>query len=241
MRFKDQVALVTGASSGIGKAIALALAAEHATVCLAGRNRDALDAVAGRARDLGCEAFVVPMDLERDEDVRDAATCLEREVGRLHLLVHAAGLITPAPVRHGRLDAFDAQYRVNVRGPFALTQAVLPMLRVERGQIVFLNSTVGIQARAGVSQYAATKHGLRALADALRDEVNADGVRVLSVYVGRTATPMQASLHALEGKPFHPERLIQPEDVAAVVLQALALPPTVEMTDVTLRPLMKPA
>jgi NAD(P)-dependent dehydrogenase (short-subunit alcohol dehydrogenase family) len=240
-RFKDQVALVTGASSGMGRAIALALAAEGATVCLVGRNRAALDAVADRARDRGPRAHVWPLDLEREHEIRDLAQAIERDLGRLHAVVHGAGLIAPAPLPRGRLDAFDAQYRVNVRAPWALTQAVLPMLRAERGQIVFLNSTVGLSAKGGVSQYAATKHALRAIADAVREEVNADGVRVLSVYVGRTATPMQAALHALESKPYRPERLIQPEDVASVVLHALALPPTVEVTDVTLRPLLKPA
>ncbi|MBI2216285.1 MAG: SDR family NAD(P)-dependent oxidoreductase [Candidatus Rokubacteria bacterium] len=240
-RFKDQVALVTGASSGIGTAIVLALAAEGATVCLVGRNRAGLDTVAERARDLGPAAHVWRLDLEHENEIRDVAKAIERDVGRLHALIHAAGLIAPSPLRRGRLDAFDAQYRVNVRAPWALTQAVLPMLRAERGQIVFLNSTVGLHATGGVSQYAATKHALRAIADAIREEVNADGVRVLSVYVGRTATPMQAALHALEGKPYRPERLIQPDDVASVVRHALALPPTVEVTDMTLRPLLKPA
>jgi NAD(P)-dependent dehydrogenase (short-subunit alcohol dehydrogenase family) len=238
-RFKDQVALVTGASSGIGAAIALALAAEQATVCLVGRNRPALQGVAERAREAGPAAHAWTVDLEREDEVRDVAKILEREVGRLHAVVHAAGRIAPAPVERGRLDAFDAQYRVNVRAPWLLTQALLPALRAQRGQVVFVNSTVGLHAKSGVSQYAATKHGLRAVADALREEVNDDGIRVLSLYVGRTATPMQAALHALEGRAYRPERLVQPEDVAAVVLQALALPPTVEVTDVTMRPARK--
>jgi NADP-dependent 3-hydroxy acid dehydrogenase YdfG len=240
VRFKDHVALVTGASSGIGEAIALGLAAEDATVCLVGRNRAALEAVAARARETTTTVHTWPLDLERPDQIDAVASALERTVGRLTILVHAAGLIVPASMANAAVDALDAQYRVNVRGPFALTQAVLPLLRAHRGQVVFVNSTVGLQARAGVGQYAATKHGLRAIADALRDEVNADGIRVLSVYLGRTATPMQAALHEVEGKRYRPERLIQPSDVATVVLQALALPPTVEITDLSMRPLMKP-
>jgi NADP-dependent 3-hydroxy acid dehydrogenase YdfG len=90
-----------------------------------------------------------------------------------------------------------------------------------------------------VSQYAATKHALKAVADSLRAEVNSQGIRVLSVYPGRTATPTQESLHALEGKPYRPTRLLQPEDVAAVVMNALCLPRTAEVTDIHIRPMMK--
>lgn len=79
---------------------------------------------------------------------------------------------------------------------------------------MFINSSVGIVARGGIGPYAATKHALKAIADSLRDEVNKDGIRVLSIFLGRTATPMQEEVHRLEGKPYRPERLLQPEDVA---------------------------
>jgi NADP-dependent 3-hydroxy acid dehydrogenase YdfG len=91
-----------------------------------------------------------------------------------------------------------------------------------------------------VAQYSATKHALKAIADSLREEVNAEGVRVVSVYPGRTATPMQAEVHELEGKPYKPERLMQPADVAEVVLTALTLPRTTEVTDLMVRPMAKP-
>jgi NADP-dependent 3-hydroxy acid dehydrogenase YdfG len=91
-----------------------------------------------------------------------------------------------------------------------------------------------------LSQYAATKHALKAIADSLREEVNAEGLRVLSVYPGRTASPMQAAVHEMEGRAYHPERLMQPEDVAAVVINALSLPRSAEVTDIYIRPLLKP-
>jgi NADP-dependent 3-hydroxy acid dehydrogenase YdfG len=111
-------------------------------------------------------------------------------------------------------------------------------LRAREGQIVFINSTVGLTARANVSQFAATQHALKAIADSLREEMNPRGVRVVSVYAGRTATPRQARIHAVEGKPYPPERLMQPEDVASVVLNALALPRSAEVTDVRVRPML---
>ena len=92
------------------------------------------------------------------------------------------------------------------------------MLRTRRGQVVFVNSTIGLSTRAGAGQFAATQHALRAVADTLRDEVNPDGIRVTSVYPGRTATPRQATLHAHEGRTYRPERLMQPDDVAAMVV-----------------------
>jgi NADP-dependent 3-hydroxy acid dehydrogenase YdfG len=104
---------------------------------------------------------------------------------------------------------------------------------------VFINSSAGLGAKAGVGQYAASKHALKAIADSLRAEVNALGLRVLSVFPGRTASPMQAAVHALEGKAYHPESLLQPQDVAAVVLNALSLPRSAEVTDISIRPLVK--
>ena len=91
-----------------------------------------------------------------------------------------------------------------------------------------------------ISQYAATKAALKAMADSLREEVNPDGVRVLSIFVGRTATPMQAALHEAEGKEYRPERLLQPEDIASTIVHALCMPRTAEITEVDIRPMQKP-
>ena len=144
------------------------------------------------------------------------------------------GKIETAPVME-----LDQQYRNNVRGPYLLTQALLPLLRRRQGQVVFINSSLGLTARGQVGPYAATKHALKALADSFREEVNVERLRVLSVYLGRTASPMQALIHAMEGKAYHPEYLLQPSDVAAVVLNALCLPRTAEVTDISIRPLRK--
>jgi NADP-dependent 3-hydroxy acid dehydrogenase YdfG len=138
-----------------------------------------------------------------------------------------------------RLEDFDRQYRVNVRAPYLLTQLLLPRIISSRGQIVFVNSSAGLHARKGVGQYAATKHALRGIADSLREEVNEHGVRVLSVFLGRTASRMQANVYGREGRPYRPELLLQPDDVASVIVHALELPRTAEVTDIHLRPLLK--
>jgi NADP-dependent 3-hydroxy acid dehydrogenase YdfG len=109
-----------------------------------------------------------------------------------------------------------------------------------RGQVVFVNSSAALSAkRPDVGQYSAMKHALKAIADSLREEVNPKGIRVLTVYLGRTATPMQAAIYQREGGEYHPEALLQPEDVASVVVQTLLLPSTAEVTDISMRPMQK--
>jgi NAD(P)-dependent dehydrogenase (short-subunit alcohol dehydrogenase family) len=143
-------------------------------------------------------------------------------------------------MERARIEDLDDQYATNVRAPYMVTQQLLPLLANGRGQIVFINSSAGLSAkRSEVGQYAATKHALKAIADSLREEVNPRGIRVLSVYLGRTATPMQEALCQQEGKVYHPQMLMQPEDVASVVVQALMLPSTAEVTDISIRPMLK--
>ncbi len=107
------------------------------------------------------------------------------------------------------------------------------------GEVVFINSSSGIVAKPMSAQYDSTKHALKAIADSLRGEVNAHHVRVLSVYLGRTASEMLERIHRMEGKPYRPELLLQPEDIASVMLNALSLPRTAEVTDVHIRPMLK--
>jgi len=236
---KNQVALVSGASSGIGRAIALALGSEGAEVCLVGRRREILAEVAELVSNRGGSARVCSCDLLREEHLRALAHRVETEFGRLDLLILAAGTISYGAAAEASLADLDLQYAVNVRAPYVLTQLTLPLIRKACGQIVFINSSAGLAASANTGQYSATKHALRAVANSLRDEVNPDGVRVLSVYPGRTATPMMAAFYAKEGRLYRPELLLQPEDIAAMVTHALKLPTTAEVTEISIRPLRK--
>lgn len=227
-------ALVTGASSGIGRATALTFAAAGAAVILNGRSRDRLEAVAGLIRDTGGRAEVAPADLA--DAVALAGLAARVRVDGPDVLVHSAGAITLGSVAEGDADDLDRQWRVNARAPYLLTRALLPGLVDRRGDIVFVNSGAGVSARGGWSQYAMTKHALRALSDSLRDEVADRGVRVISVYPGRTATPMQEDVHRMEGRDYRPEKFVQPEDVARQILAAVSLPPSAVVTDVHVRP-----
>ena len=235
----EQVALVTGAGSGIGKAIALALGGEGKTLLLVGRRRVPLDEVGAVLAAGGASAISYPTDLADRNAIVELAAAVARDFGRLDVLVHSAGIMRMGDVADASADDFELLFRTNVLAPFLLTQAMLPLIRDQRGQIVFINSSAGLVARAHLGPYAATKHALKAVADSLRAEVNASGIRVLSIYPGRTATPTQERLHALEQKAYVPERLLQPDDVAAVVINSLCLPRTAEVTDIHIRPMLK--
>jgi NADP-dependent 3-hydroxy acid dehydrogenase YdfG len=233
------VAVVAGATSDVGRSICLGLASAGAHLCLLGRDTDALEGLAKTARSLTDGARVYRVDLTVDSTLAELSERLGREVGRVDVLVHSAGSFEMGPHLGAVIGDLDRQYRTNVRGPYLLTQALLPLLRACHGQVVFMNSTVGLEARAGVGQYASTQHALRAIADALRAEVNSDGVRVLTVYLGRTATARQKRIFQLEGRRYAPELLMQPEDVAQMVMAAVGLPRTAEVTEIRMRPLVK--
>jgi NADP-dependent 3-hydroxy acid dehydrogenase YdfG len=188
----NQIAVVTGANSGIGKAIVLALAARGATVCLVGRRMEALQPVAEQASN---GSVCYQADLRLDSDIAALVANLKQDVKGVDILVHSAGVIRLSSFECASPDQLDWHYKVNVRAPYLLTQGLLPMIKARQGQIVFVNSTAGLRAGANASQYASTKHALRAVADSLRDEVNVAGIRVLSLFLGRTASPMQARVH----------------------------------------------
>ncbi len=233
-----RVAVVAGASGGIGRAITVALSREGTRVCALGRNPIALaETVAATQQYAQATAFQI--DSASEEDLQTVLQHLE-EVRSLDILIHCAGAIHQDVMEHACVQDLDLQYSINVRAPYLLTQHLLPLLISSRGQIVFINSSVGLTAkRSNIGQYAATKHALKALAESLREEVNPKGVRVLSAYLGRTATPMQEALFGNEGKPYHPETLLQPEDVASMIVHALMLPSTAEVTDISIRPMRK--
>jgi NADP-dependent 3-hydroxy acid dehydrogenase YdfG len=235
--FEDQVAVVTGASSGIGKAVALSLAEHGATVCLVARRFQELETLAASGETTPHKLHPYPADLSKREDLDQLIARLRGDFQHIDILVHSAAVYERHRFACAPITDFEVQYRTNVLAPFALTQALLPMLPSNRGQIVFVNSSAGLAAPEKLSQYAATKHALKAIADSLRREVNQDGIRVLSIYLGRTATPLQARVHSMESRTYRPENLMQADDVAAVIINALNLPRTAEVTDIQMRSL----
>lgn len=219
--------LVTGAGSGIGAILAGRLLARGDDVVVVARSEE-------RAAEIGRDlegATVLVADLARPESVDTLAL-----PASLDSVVHAAGVVQLGAVADLSVEDWSSQLLVNLVAPAALTRAALPALRAARGTVVFVNSGAGLFAHPTWAGYAASKHGLRALADALRAEEAEHGVRVTSVYPGRTATAMQERVHAQEGKDYDPDAWIQPETVAEAVLGVLDLGPDATVPDLTLRP-----
>ena len=217
-------ALITGASGGIGAAIAEALAPTH-TLWLAGRPSSRLDAVAGR---LGATTW--PLDLTDVDGIDSAAEVL----AELDVLVHNAGVAYPGRVAESTPEQWRATFEVNVTGAVALTLALLPALRTARGQVVFINSGSGINPSPGLASYSASKFALRAFADSLR--VDEPLLRVTSVHPGRVDTEMQRDLVAYEGGNYDAARFLTPQTVAGVVAQVVATPPDAHTHEVIIRP-----
>jgi NADP-dependent 3-hydroxy acid dehydrogenase YdfG len=218
------IALITGASGGIGSAIATALAPTH-SLLLAGRPSDRLDDVA-----IQLDATTFPLDLT-DPDAIEASCEI---VDELDVLVHNAGLSIPGHVAESHVDEWRATFAVNVFGAVALTLALLPALRQARGQVVFVNSGAGRKVSAGMASYSASKFALRAFADSLREDE--PQLRVTTVFPGRTDTEMQRELVAYEGGDYNPAEFLRPETVAAAVANAVATPPDGHLHEVVLRP-----
>ena len=237
---RDKTALVTGASSGIGAAIARALAAEGVHLGISGRNEDRLKAVGDVAAQRGVDVWRYTTDFGVEEELRWLAGTAEEDLGGIDILIHSAGTLAYGSMANAAPAVFESMWRINVLAPSMLTQMLLPALRDSAGDVVFINSRAGMTVAPMLGNYSATKFALRALADALRAEAGNDGIRVLSVYPGPIATPMQQQLRAASGQPYDPENLPGPEEVARVVVDALKMPDTTELTDITMGPLRNP-
>ncbi|WP_303708687.1 MULTISPECIES: SDR family oxidoreductase [Microbacterium] len=223
--------LLTGAGSGIGAVLARRLVERGDDVVVLARD-------AGRARQIAEELPGVSALVGDLAQPGRLSWALSKQSlpDRIDSLVHAAGVVDLGTVGELTPALWDQQLAVNLVAPAELTRLLLPVLRVSRGHVVFVNSGAGLRASPGWSAYAASKHGLRALADALRQEEAEHGIRVTSVYPGRTATPMQERVHRQEGQEYDATRFITPEAVATTILTALDLPRDAHLTDLTVRP-----
>ncbi len=219
-RLDGKAALVTGASGGIGAAIARVLHTQGARVALSGTRRDALDAL---ARELGEGAVACPADL-RDPAAADALiAAAEAACGPLHILVNNAGLTRDGLVLRMKDEDFALVLDVDLAAPFRLARVALKgMVRRRAGRIIGIGSVVGATGNAGQANYAAAKAGLAGLTKALAQEVGSRGITVNLVAPGFIETAMTEALSEEQRKAATGRiplgRLGQPEDVAAAVL-----------------------
>jgi NADP-dependent 3-hydroxy acid dehydrogenase YdfG len=244
-RLAGRVAVVTGASSGIGAAVARALSAEGAHVALAARREDVLlDVQAGLESDAGQESIVVPTDVTDREQVL-ALVARARELGPVEMLVNCAGVMYYTLMKNVREEEWERTVEVNCKGALYCVGAVLPgMLERESGHIVTISSDAGRKVFPGLSVYSASKFFVEALSQGLRLETAGTGLRVTTVQPGNVATDllsMSTDEEALQEYGGASEaRMLDPEDVAASVVHALVQPAHVAVNEVLVEPSDEP-
>jgi short-subunit dehydrogenase len=220
--------LITGAGSGIGAEVAHRLQARGDQLILLARNQERADDLTRAFPD----GTVVVADLAEPDSIALPP------VERLDSVLHVAGVVDLGPVAEQSVDQWREHLDVNLVAPAVLTRLTLPAVRRAGGTYVFVNSSAGLTASPSWSAYAASKFGLRALADSLRAEELDNGVRVSTIFPSRTATPMQEKVHEQEGRTYDASKWMNPAVVADTILHVLDLPAGATIPDVTIRPLV---
>jgi short-subunit dehydrogenase len=233
LRLAGQVALVSGASRGIGRAVALAFAREGARMSLLARGRAELDRVAATLEAAGGSALVVPGDAAEEGTAARAVEATLARFGRLDCLVAAQGTGTFGPLEGTRLAEWDAMVRGNLTATYLLCRAVLPpMLAAGRGTIVAVVSLAAVRAIPGCAAYTASKAGVLGLVRALAAEVRTRGVRVAALCPGAVDTTFWDGIPG----PLDRSRMLRPEAVAEAALMVAVQPPEAFVEEIVLAP-----
>jgi NAD(P)-dependent dehydrogenase (short-subunit alcohol dehydrogenase family) len=231
-----KVAIVTGASRGIGKAISILLAQSGSRVVLAARSEPQLKSVSEEISSQNGEALVIPTDLTVDEEMERLVQQTLKEWGSVDVLINNAGFGKVAPVVKAKVSDWDETFRVNLRAPMFLSKLVLPtMMERGEGSIINISSVSGKSGQANGSAYSASKFGLIGFTQSLYEEVREYGIRVATICPGFVDTPMIPQMRRLDRS-----KMIRPEDIARTVLFILTSPPTVCPVEITVRPQRTP-
>ncbi|MBU7583129.1 MAG: SDR family NAD(P)-dependent oxidoreductase [Nostoc sp. TH1S01] len=241
-KLEGKVAIITGASAGIGEATAIALAAEKAQVVIAGRRSDRLDAVAQKITENGGKALPIVTDVTNEAQVKNLVDKAIAAWGRVDILVNNAGIAVIGNIDGGNTANWRRMIDVNVLGVLYATHAVLPILKAQNsGHIVNISSVAGRTARAGIGIYNATKWGVNGFSEALRQEVCKQNIRVTIIEPGLVDTEINDYIDDPIAKQRSEERRktvtpLQSEDIAAAIVYAVTQPPRVNVNEILIRP-----
>lgn len=225
----DKVALVTGAGSGIGEAIATLLHEEGAKVILAGRNKDKLQNVANQlAQD---SVKVVPTDVTKKEEVDELIKIAQQTFGGLDIVINSAGQMLSSKITDYQVDEWDSMIDVNIKGTLYTAQAALPtMLEQSSGHLINIASISGFEVTKSSTIYSATKVAVHTITQGLEKELAKTGVKVTSISPGMVDTAITAAYNPTDRKK------LEPQDIAEAVLYALTQPKHVNVNEITVRP-----
>jgi 3-oxoacyl-[acyl-carrier protein] reductase len=233
---QGKAALVTGASSGLGRATAITLARAGADVALVARSAEELESAREEASRSGGRALSFPVDLAREDEATRAVGRTVEAFGRIDVLVNAAGTDVPGTVEELDVEGWDRTLSVNLRAPFLLSKAAFPHMREAGGRtIVNVSSVAGKKGWANASAYCASKFGLTGFTEALADEGREHGIRAIVLYPGAMATNWGAFSpeERMQSEPDEapPGRVLQPERVADFIAWFVASPPEFVLTE----------
>lgn len=237
-----KVALITGASSGIGEATALALSAEGAAVALGARRTDRLESLQRKIEDSGGRAVSLALDVTDESAAQGAVARTLAELGGLDIVVNNAGVMLLGPILDADTEDWRRMINTNVLGLMYVTHAALPhLVQQASGDLVMISSVAGRTARLGSGAYNASKWAVNAFTESLRQEVTARGVRVSVVEPGAVATELQSHITHQQTKAETEQfvagiRPLQAADIAAAISYVVAQPPHVAVNEILVRP-----
>ncbi|HEV3033249.1 MAG TPA: SDR family NAD(P)-dependent oxidoreductase [Solirubrobacteraceae bacterium] len=237
----SQVVAITGASSGIGEATALACARAGAAVALAARRAERIDALARQIVEQGGRAIAVPTDVGEEAQAQAFIARAHEELGRLDVLVNNAGVMLLGPIENAPTDEWREMIHANVFGVLYCTHAALPLMHAQgSGHVVNISSVAGRIARAGSGVYNLTKFGVGAFSESLRQEAVPLGVRVTLIEPGAVSTELaghnRPEVREQIAKRFGDITILEAEDIANAILYAIGQPPHVSVNEVLIRP-----
>ncbi|HII0818936.1 TPA: SDR family oxidoreductase [Staphylococcus aureus] len=225
----DKVAVVTGAGSGIGEAIATLLHEEGAKVVLAGRNKEKLQNVANQLSQDSVK--VVPTDVTNKEEVDELIKIAQQTFGGLDIVINSAGQMLSSKITDYQVDEWDSMIDVNIKGTLYTAQAALPtMLEQSSGHLINIASISGFEVTKSSTIYSATKAAVRTITQGLEKELAKTGVKVTSISPGMVDTAITAAYNPTDRKK------LEPQDIAEAVLYALTQPKHVNVNEITVRP-----
>jgi 3-oxoacyl-[acyl-carrier protein] reductase len=239
---EGRVALVTGASSGLGRATTIALARAGADVALVARSEEELESAKEEVSQTGRRALTLPTDLANEDEAAGAVEQAVEAFGRIDVLVNAAGTDTPGTVEELDVEGWDRTLAVNLRAPFLLSKAAFPHMReAGGGTIVNVSSVAGKKGWANASAYCASKFGLTGFTEALAEEGKEHGIRAIVLYPGAMATNWGAFSPEERRKSEPSEaprtRMLAPERVAELIAWLVASPPEFVLTEGVVLPI----